>query len=395
MYKLTCLWILCFCLLSCQESVQNNNVKLDYEKISAVEIFLNGEDQYNHSQIQLKDSCFVIGLDRDFQKLDIFSYCDQSFNKTIAFSNDGPNRIFPITSFYYHSSDSIFLFSLDASVFQLIDQEANLINEWRLLENIFPRNVGEEIDGGTGYFYPFSLTQNGMFNIPFKYDSLAGQLVFNIVAQSSFSGFHDLKTFYSSPVLTKYSIKDDTFRDFEGHWPKIYQKSEAPNNPFNNFAFNISKNEEIINFYNSNNVFSSINDKFYEIKSDFIDQSFTLFSITEGFDYTTEQELEAYHNDEGYVNLVYDTYRKLYYRIAKHANKNSGNENMHRMESAWSIVVFNEQYEILGEVLMPKTIYNYLHILPTPQGILISKENPYSPTNKEEVYEFDLIEIKY
>jgi hypothetical protein len=63
------------------------------------------------------------------------------------------------------------------------------------------------------------------------------------------------------------------------------------------------------------------------------------------------------------------------------------------MESAWSIIVFNEQFNILGEVLMPEKVYNYLQILPTSKGLLISKENPYSPTNKEEVYEFDLIEI--
>jgi hypothetical protein len=202
-----------------------------------------------------------------------------------------------------------------------------------------------------------------------------------------------MKTVYNAPILARVNLNNGTFEKFQGSWPNNYLGDNAPYNPFIHLSLNRDSSNVFLTYFNSHLIFSTKDDRFFEIPSKYFDDRYTLFSINENADYTTEEELDAYHNDEGYVNLVHDSYNRLYYRIAKHANEKNENKSMHRMESAWSIIVFNEQFNILGEVLMPEKVYNYLQILPTSKGLLISKENPYSPTNKEEVYEFDLIEI--
>jgi hypothetical protein len=133
-----------YCLSSCDWN-DKDNTNLEYQILSNIEVPLKGKVQYNHSQIQLKDSCNFIGLDRDFQRLDIFSICDSTFKKSLIFSKDGPDKIFPISSFYYHSADSIFLFSLEALSFQLINEGAQLLDEWQLTDNLFPKEISSEI----------------------------------------------------------------------------------------------------------------------------------------------------------------------------------------------------------------------------------------------------------
>ncbi|WMN07262.1 DUF4221 family protein [Marivirga arenosa] len=376
---------------SCNDQTHQNE-NLDYRILKKIEIELSSKNQYIHSQLQFLDSCTIIALDRNFRKLDIISICDERFEKSILLQDDGPDKVYPVSSFFYHSVDSIFLFSLDAVTFQLVDTSSHVLNEWRLQNLVFPDEVFANISGSNGYFDPFSLTQNGMFHLPFNFDESKNRLTVNILPQSEFMGFKDRKTYYSSPLIGIYSLENNSFMSFSGEWPDLYQADKTPNNPFNNFVFN-DKQKFVINFYNSDKVFSSEKNDFYRISSNYFDERYTLFSIDAEADYTTEQELNAFHKDEGYVNLVFDPFKRLYYRIAKHSNDNLGKENSHRMEAEWSIIVFNENFVVLGEVLMPKKTYNYLQILPTNSGLLVSKENIYSPTNNEELYEFDLIEI--
>jgi hypothetical protein len=379
--------------VSCSKKKEVKHLSLDFRILQSIEIPMMKKNQYSHSQIQLIDSCTFVGLDRDFQKLDIYSKCEKRLLRSINFEGEGPNRIYPTSSFHYISNDSIFLYSSDASTFQLIDSDAQVLNEWRVFDNKYPNSISDSIIGGNGSYYPFSYTQNGIFYFPFLHDDKEGDLIVQIHPESNLSGFGDMKTQYSAPILASLNLAKRDFEQFQGSWPDNFLKEKAPYNPFIHLSLNHDGSNVLISYFNSDLIFSTKEDKFFEIPSKFFDNNYTLFSITESADYTTEEELDAYHNDEGYVNLVYDTYKKLYYRIAKHANKKSGDESTHRMESEWSIIVFNEQFEIVGEVLMPRKKYNYLQILPTSKGLLISKENPYSPSNKEEVYEFDLIEI--
>jgi hypothetical protein len=385
--------ILIIICTACTDKSSVNHKSLNFQVVKTLKIPLKNNNQYIHSQVQLIDSCTILGLDRNFHKLDVFSICENKFLRSIEFEKEGPNRIYPISSFYYHSNDSIFLYSSDASTFQLIDSEAYVLNEWRLFDSKYPKSISDSIIGGNGSSYPFSYTQNSIFHFPFLYDESRGNLIIQIMPVSELAGFGDRKTIFSAPILGRVNLNKGTFEHIRGRWPENYLEEKAPNNPFVHLSLSHDSSNVLLTYFNSDVIFSTKDNKFFEIPSNYFDDRYTLFSINENADYATEEELDAYHNDEGYVNLVHDSYSGLYYRIAKHANEKNENKSMHRMESAWSIIVFNEQFKILGEVLMPEKVYNYLQILPTSNGLLISKENPYSPTNKEEVYEFDLVEI--
>lgn len=392
--KFRALLLIPFILSSCSKFKENENPDLSYTILKSIEIPIVPNVQYEHSQIQIVDGNKFVGLDRNFSKLDFFSLQENKFLFSTQFESDGPNRIYPVGSFYYHNVDSIFLFSLDASSFQLINQEGEVMNSFRMIDNQYPSKLSTDIKGNDGQFFPFSITQNGEFYIPFLYNNTNKELIVNTVPNSYLEGFNDRKTFYSAPIISNFDLETLEFKQFLGRWPKKYDQKNAPNNPFNNFCLNNNSNDVLVNFYNSSKIFSVDEGEFFKVESNRAKEDVTFFDIENKKEYSTEEELYAFNNDEGYVNIIYDRYKNMYYRIFKHSTyQNEG--NVHKMEANWSLIVFTPKFKVLGEVEFPASVYNFLQILPTQEGLLISKENAWSKKNNEEKYEFDLVKIDF
>jgi|GEM_PF-6205196 hypothetical protein len=384
-----------FLFLGCTSTEEKANPTLTYRILKSIEIPIKANVQYAHSQIQLVNEHEFIGLDQNFNKLDVFSLKDDRFIKSIHFEQDGPNRIYPVSSFYYHNKDSIFLFSLAASSFQLINDKAKVLSLFRMDENKYPSEISNTIVGTDNRFYPISITKNEDWNLPFVYNSDNGELIVNTLPETYLEGFNDRQSFYSAPITSNFDVSSLEFTTFSGRWPKeIYHQKMAPNNPFTNFCFNATSQEILINFYNADKIYSVKRNKFYKVQSNAAKGDVTLFDIESTKEYTTEEELDALSRDEGYVNLIYDQFEDKYYRIFKHSSHNQEG-SIHKMEAEWSLVAFTSDFKVLGEVRFPASIYNFLQIMPTKEGILISKESAFSKHNNEEKYEFDLVKFDF
>lgn len=381
-------------LLACSNSEEKENPNLNYTILKSIDIPIEEDVQYNHSQIQLMDEDKFVALDQNFSKLDFFSLENNEFLYSTQFESDGPNQIYPVSSFYYHNKDSIFLFSLDASSFQLINQEAEVMDLFRMNDNQYPSTISENIIGSNNLFFPISIIEMGMIHIPFFYNSDTREIIVSTVPDTNLEGFNDRQSFYSAPIISSFDIKSLEFNNFYGRWPKVYDQKNTPNNPFNNFCFNSDSQDILINFYNSADIYSHKADEFFNVKSNNEKEDFTLFDIEGNRDYTTEEEMEAFDNDEGYVNLIYDQYQNMYYRIFK-GSAHHNEDNTNKMEANWSLIAFTTEFEVLGEVEFPAAVYNFFQIVPTPKGLLISKESEWRKNNKENKYEFDLVKISF
>ena len=254
-YRLILLTI--FLFLGCTSTEEKANPTLTYTILKSIEIPIEADVQYAHSQIQLVNENEFIGLDQNFSKLDVFSLKDGRFIKSIHFEQDGPNRIYPVSSFYYHNKDSIFLFSLAASSFQLINDGAEVLSLFRMDDNKYPSEISDTIIGADNRFYPISITQNEEWNLPFVYNSEKGELIVNTLPETYLEGFNDRQSFYSAPIISNFDLSSLEFTKFSGRWPKaIYHKKMAPNNPFTDFSFNADSQEILINFYNADKIYS-------------------------------------------------------------------------------------------------------------------------------------------
>ncbi|NQT78074.1 MAG: DUF4221 family protein [Bacteroidetes bacterium] len=76
-----------------------------------------------------------------------------------------------------------------------------------------------------------------------------------------------------------------------------------------------------------------------------------------------------------YERIYYDKYRNRYYRIVKHRSKVENGQMTDIENFTWSIIVLDENLDILGEQIFYFKNYNYQIFYPAKEGIYINKTN--------------------
>lgn len=102
-----------------------------------------------------------------------------------------------------------------------------------------------------------------------------------------------------------------------------------------------------------------------------------------------------------YGNILYDPYRKVYYRIAFPKADIEKGVNCFELRSFggknFSIMILNEDFEIIGETLMPDYTYNPKLCFVRPDGLYISESHVFNPNfdeNKLCFRRFELVKNK-
>ncbi len=101
-----------------------------------------------------------------------------------------------------------------------------------------------------------------------------------------------------------------------------------------------------------------------------------------------------YANSLGHYNrLLYNPYKKIYYRIAIHPQDKKNIEGgVLRMDAPWSILVLDSSLNILTEKYMPAKTYRYSNVFVCPQGLAVSLNHP--KVMKEEGDKRDALKFK-
>lgn len=102
-----------------------------------------------------------------------------------------------------------------------------------------------------------------------------------------------------------------------------------------------------------------------------------------------------------YGNILYDPYRKVYYRIAFPKTDIEKGINCMELDMSggkkFSIMILNEDFQIIGETLMPDYTYNSTLCFVRPDGLYISEShvlNPNFDENKLCFRRFELVKNK-
>jgi hypothetical protein len=106
--------------------------------------------------------------------------------------------------------------------------------------------------------------------------------------------------------------------------------------------------------------------------------------------------LEKYSLENfSYFNLIYDQFRKKYYRICLHKYKyeNADGTVNTSMERPWSIIVADSNFNIEKEVTFPALKYDYRFVYVTSKGLIVSKNNEYNPNYKPKMLIYDVFKF--
>ena len=98
-----------------------------------------------------------------------------------------------------------------------------------------------------------------------------------------------------------------------------------------------------------------------------------------------------------YTHLVYDSYRKVYYRFFKHFRPEKGADGLYltNRDDVYSLIVADENFRFLGEMVLPEPCFFIYFAFATPNGLIINNGSLYGEHNNEinvRTITFDLLD---
>ncbi len=76
-----------------------------------------------------------------------------------------------------------------------------------------------------------------------------------------------------------------------------------------------------------------------------------------------------------YINIIYDPFENVYYRIVKHRHEKSASNDA---GDSWSVIMLDTELNVLGELKFTSD-YKKDIFIPTPVGIITAKQNQRNP----------------
>lgn len=370
------------------DTCEKNDIKSLLVSIQPLEVPILDAEGYYHSVsdvVIFQDSIYYLGFDGGKSTIDIYNLSSKSFRQKIYLPTQGPNAIN-----HYGGQVAMKALSLDTIVFispykdfYLVDGEGEILCHQRLNFDKFGADRPyQSLDF-------LSLGVSELANCPVTPDS-KGNVYVALLWSEDYYEVSNLTVEYSLPPFLGIPVKEPDSMFFVGKYPEVSNQSSLPRSIVNSIAFS-RDGQPVIQFEAFHQLYSP---KRGFICANYSKQNIDFRSYSTSKIINEKEEMQFFISDPAYVALVSDTSAGRYYRFVKHYQEyNDSSENPKlRLEADFSIQVFNEELEYLGEHRFAGGKYDYLkpHVMPGGR-ILFSKETSANNSNKEEQLEFDII----
>lgn len=182
-------------------------------------------------------------------------------------------------------------------------------------------------------------------------------------------------------------------------YPSIFNKDEIMRmqSYSNDHSYAYTGKDVAVSFYKSDSIYVSSDFehvKAYEAKSNF-------FPHLHPEPYDARTDMDARLRRESlqpqYHSLLYDKYRRVFYRVALHPYewpKDKSPMSGDDFGREFSIVILNEKYEVIGETRFPGHIYNYHLYFVGKKGLYLSLNNLNNPIFNEDELMFQCFTLE-
>ncbi len=377
-------------IIACSEQHKNalsdcgvsDKQEINLKYLKQLEIDIPSEVNYDFSQenfVEKNNQLLYWGFDNANRELFICTAENKSINRILKFGNEGKNELPGAHySIYLHNLDSIFLVADYPLRLYISDSLGNIFYR-KKLDKILYQEKGEF---GTYFFRDLkALFQERKHLLHIYYIQLY-ELPHNpeIQYKQPLEAVIDYKKTKLVSLFGKYPYAYT--HDLSVWYPNLHYSSHCIfNDSLTVLSLGASSKLQIYNHFTGRKI------KEVCCKSRFL-KEIQPISIHK----TEQQEITNFENTSGYYrNILYDPYRKLFLRIVKHKQdlRNQYGTLNQFLDSPWSIIWLNTQFQIIGEKLFEGKKYDFRKISIIPKGILI-----YKNTNNENKITYDLFKIE-
>lgn len=298
----------------------------------------------------------------DEKKLFIFDIYADTLLKTIKIKNCG--NLMNYSGFRYVNKDSILVYDYKDKIMRIIDSESKISRTYRLHEN------ANKISPEALSYSQILINGNKAF--------LSG------IPISKASRLYDTDNISVSVDMADGKLK------YGAHFSDEYSKGFFGGVYYNMIYHCMDANNRIIYSFPASNYIYRYDTNLVLIDSLYMGSRYTgnikcAQEPTLKFMRDEDERIKYFATQDSYSNILYDQYRKTYYRIAEHPTKEHVEDFFPK---PFSIIVMNEQGELITETPVIREKYNTGNIHVVKDGIIIQKY-----TENENLIQFDLFRI--
>lgn len=160
-------------------------------------------------------------------------------------------------------------------------------------------------------------------------------------------------------------------------------------------SFIINGSKVVLSYPMGHQVFVSENNadwSIYNLKSKYLRNAFS-----DAYADNAYTSAKKYVESSCYLALVYDKYRHVYYRFVYpgiNVNKDDDVMKLCEFRRVFSVMIIDENFNVLGETLMPENTYNSNMFFINEAGLWISTNHPDNPDFDEDAINFQLFTLK-
>ncbi|MFN4000071.1 DUF4221 family protein [Algoriphagus sp.] len=360
----------------------NSNESKNYLKDSLF-LQLDSKSSYDFTYFDLgiiegKEKLIV--LNQINSSFDFYNLADGELESRFIIQQDGPAQIRDIQGLLFHNKDSIFVFtSFLRSRFGLFNMEGELKSYYK--PNIYSDNLLDQL-----------LNHSSSPTVPTVF--LNGKLFFSQLTLGNPAG---------NPVFSEshvpefiYHLKNDSIEQINNlRMPLEFRGKTLPVSfTFQSKAFN-SVNDLVFSWFGSDSIYV------YDFNFNFKSKHLAKSLLSNGFEKTSnslskEESNRLIISQTHYPRLIYDSYRKLYYRFAHIRRAYDPNElidhkSVHK--NPFSITVMNENFEKLEEVIFPSRVYNLYQAFVAERGLFLPLTNPFFINLNENQVKYEVFDF--
>lgn len=316
---------------------------------------------------------FLLFLNDDKPSIQFFDLKTDKLSREILLSIDGPNGVGRPSGLIPYSDRFIFVISSGQYRVSLINPKGELIKGYRLLDG--------KMNVSTGMLRPFTTSPGVM---------IGKKLYFNVAPDRD---IYD-KTYYqghTNLVLDLESGKYEYFNTYPesfngGVWGVAgVSYSTTYNATINKFVYSFAVHDSLVTY-----------DPIIKKRESFFSGSRFVRKKAEPMPKPSNaHDLEYALKTPYYSSIIYDQYRKVYYRFVKHSMeyKDAAGRVHEFHEKPLSVIILNGNFEILGEKMLATNRYvDFLYFV-TEEGLFVSNGNPANPDLNEDFAEYTCFKI--
>lgn len=312
---------------------------------------------------------YLILMNRKNNSLQFYDWATQKLYKTVSLEREGPNGVGGALSFHFQSWDSIYVLASYHYRLSLIDTTAKVKQKYRLLKTDMKLDEGR-VSRPQGEYsaLPSSNYMNPLIKVG-SFIYMTGVPDLNINSLEYYKkGRIGIQLNLENGQIEYYKDYPQMYRDkyfFPPQYITKFSSTYIPNKNKIIYSFPIDENLYELDL-KTGNINAIIPDKSQYFKE--------LKPISKKADRDMNTDYLYSVNNVSYERIIYDQYRKVYYRFTNIPNTKKKDEYDNQPYVVHSVVILDENLKKLGETILNER-YTVGYHLCLPDGLYLQKYN--------------------